>query len=1112
MNYRKLNDLTGWVVFALSFVVYALTVAPTASFWDCGEFIAVSNELEVPHPPGAPLYLLLGRILAIFSFGNVEKVALMVNMLSVLATALTSMLTVWIITAFGRKILAPTGEPTGQQAVALALAGFVGGMTVTFCDSIWFNAVEAEVYAASSLFTALVVWLMLKWEARADEPDNLRWILLITYVMGLSVGVHLLNLLTIPALGMIYYFRKYPFSWGGFAASLGISVVILGLFNSVIIKQTFSLAMGFERFFTGTYDLSTGVSSGLGLPFGTGALVFALLVLGGIVGGIIYSIRKRLVILNTVLLGVVFIYLGISSYAMIIIRANADPPINENNPSNILTFLSYMEREQYGDWPILTGTMYNSVPVAYKDGPGKAMYYKFINEQTAENWTSKVDLNKLNKRYVIYDRKRDFEFEPGSRFFPRMHSSAHYDGKGTYSYKNFVKDLGNDPNDPSDDRPTSGENLAFFWAYQVKYMYLRYFAWNFIGRQGDEQSRIDDWESGLLPASDNMPDYAKNDPSRNHYYYLPFLLGILGAVWHYQRNKYDFFVVLALFFFTGLAIILYLNQTPLQPRERDYSYAGSFQTFCIWIGLSVLALCELFQRVKPLAKPAPVLAGGVALLTAPVLMAAENWDDHSRAGNYVAPDSAYNMLMSCEKDAVLFTNGDNDTFPLWYLQEVEGVRTDVRIVNLSLLNTDWYIHQLKMPCNDSPPLPLSVNEDFYMGEMNSSKRVDPNLTITLPVDKQALLANKVIRPQDTNKVVSPMVWKVDVNKQGESGYLMKQDLMILDLIQENARQGWKRPIYFAITIPTKSFIGLNNFFQLEGMAYRVVPIPSSRARGDEVIHRDKMYKTLMEVYRLRGLNDPSVYYNSDIRRMIGNLRHNYIRLATDYVDAVEYSRELRDSRAKDSADYFLTEEQQQDYLSRAQKLVQFAEEKITDETVRTEPYYYSQYARVYIAAGDPARGKQILETSWKRCMEDIRYDIELQGMIYENDMNYYGLQGIFLMAQRELKDRALTASIAADLYDVSFRMLDYTRSRNMARMDRMARTTAYTFKSLFDFYRDELNDRAKAERVAKDWEMLTGDPTLMEQLTGRPRPLRGQPDPRTPAELPAGVQLPNFQP
>lgn len=1021
MNYKKLNDIVGWAVFLIAFITYFLTVAPTASYWDCGEFIAVSNELEVPHPPGAPMYLLLGRIFALFAGSDVTQVAFMVNLLSVVASAFTALFTFWIVTALGKKVLAPNDqEPTLAQNVTLMFAGMVGGLTCTFADSVWFNAVEAEVYAISSFFTAIVVWLMLKWEARADEPDHLKWIILIAYVMGISIGVHLLNLLCIPALVAIYYFRKYTFSWQGFFAAMGISVVILGLINSTIIKTTFDIAWKFEKIFTGAVDITGEIqkTSGMGLPFGTGAMIFATSALALITGLLYYSYQKKNVLLSTTLLSTVMVYMGLSSYAMIMIRAKADPPINENNPGNILNFLMYMKREQYGDWPILRGEMYNARLIDIKKG--EPLYYKFGSKPNPQALGVSPDIaEKMENRYVAYEKKPEYEYAPGStRLFPRMHSSQHYTGKGYWSYENHVSDKGEDPQDPNDDNVTGLDNLKYFFKYQLDYMYIRYFLWNFVGRAGDEQFRIDDWESGVnVSKLKALPEHLRNDPARNHYYALPLILGLIGLYWQYDRNKRDAAVVGLLFFFTGLAIVLYLNQPPQQPRERDYSYAGSFQTYAIWVGLGVIGLAELLNRIKGMRATSPYIAGGVSLLVAPALMGVQNWFDHSRADNYVAPDSARNMLETCAPNAIIFTNGDNDTFPLWYIQEVEGVRSDVRIVNLSLLNTDWYIQQLKFKCNESEPLPITLDETEYMGERNAMKVYDSDvLKKVLPVDKEALLKNKVISIADTAGLPSQFEWTIKMRGSKRSPYLQKQDIVIVNMLENIAKAGWNRPFYFAITIPPSSYLNLNEYFQLEGLAYRVTPVKHKvRSRGDEYIAKDIMYENLMKKYWLRNLDRTDVFYDSNIRRMIGNMRHNYIRLASAYADEaeeLEYRSQIYERMKKvDSVAVLKT--QVDENRKRSKEVLDYIRKKVTDESVRTENYYLAQFARVYLQIGEKETGKKLVDLAYLRCIEELDFDVNVNNTdLSENDFNIYTLQVLYQMYKNELQDYPAAKRVA----------------------------------------------------------------------------------------------------
>ncbi|MEM6802320.1 MAG: DUF2723 domain-containing protein, partial [Bacteroidota bacterium] len=651
MNYNRINNLTGWSVFLIALAVYLATVAPTASFWDCGEFIACSNELEVTHPPGAPLFLLLGRLFAMLA-PDVETIAYMVNLLSVFASAFTALFTCWTATMLARKGLRNSNWSEKEKIWGGMGAGIIAGLSCIFADSIWFNAVEAEVYALSSFFTAIVVWLMFKWEARADQSDHLKYIILIAYVMGLSTGVHLLNLLTIPALALVYYFRKFDFSWQGLLATIGISVAVLAFIQYGILQTMISLAADMELLFTTTQTRAGEITGGVGMAVGSGATIFAILTSILLIALIAYSQIKQKVILNTVLLSTVMILVGFSSYSIIYIRSGANPPIDMNNPENVFSFLSYMKREQYGDRPLLKGPMYNA-QVKFNRQTGYP-----ISDTTGMKYTQMEGV----EGYIEDVPKTEYQYEDKNVWwFPRMYKTDRY-ATGPYGYKNFVKNKGSNPNSPYDDKPSRIEDLKFFFQYQIGHMYLRYFFWNFVGRESD--IRDDRWESGLEFADDSRYIYErKNNKAKNHYFFLPFFLGLLGLVWHFIASRKDAAIIGLLFFFTGVAIIIYLNQYPAQPRERDYSFAGSFQTFCIWIGMGMLFLQEVFR--KYLRDKSFFLAIGLSII-APILMATQNWDDHTRKGRYIDIEFAKNLLNTCEENAILFTGGDNDTFPLWY--------------------------------------------------------------------------------------------------------------------------------------------------------------------------------------------------------------------------------------------------------------------------------------------------------------------------------------------------------------------------------------------------------------------------------------------------------------
>lgn len=976
MNYKKINNLTGWVVFGIAMIVYLLTMAPTASYWDCGEFIACSNELEVPHPPGAPFFLLLGRIFAMFAFNDVTQIAFMVNLLSVLSSAFTVLFTFWITTTLAKKMVLTDGEPaTSSQTIAIMGAGIVAGLTCTFADSFWFNAVEAEVYAMSSFFTAIVVWLMFKWEERADEPGNERWIILIAYLMGLSIGVHLLNLLTVPALAFIYYFRKYDFSWGGFIATGGISVAILGIIQSGIIVYTFDISWWFERLFAGVQYANGAPKSGMGLPVGSGLIFFFTLLIGAISYFTYYSHKKNWLIVNTALLSTIVIFIGFSSYAMIPIRSNANPPIDENNPDNTQTFLSYMKREQYGNRPLLRGPLYNAVPVDLEE-TGK----EYILEEGAA-------------RYTEYGVKRQYKYrDKDLKLFPRMYEKGRYN-MGPHAYTNYVKNTGK-PNSPNDDRPTALEDLNYFWGYQVVHMYWRYFMWNFAGREGPTQDM--GWESGLnFVKAGMMPQFMKDDPAKNHFYMLPFLLGLLGIFWQSMKRGNDAAVVGLLFFFTGFAIIIYLNQYPSQPRERDYSFAGSFQTYAIWVGLSVIALYQLLKKF--LGGSTGYVVTAFAMI-APIMMGVQGWDDHSRAGRYVAPDSAHNLLNSVEKNAVLFTNGDNDTFPLWYLQEVEGMRPDVRVLCLSYVNTDWYIDQMYRKVNESPILPLTLAKKDYVGQSKQSRSFGSraSIPISLPANAQKLLDQGIIYPEDVPFVQSPMKWSVKT-RGGQGGkYLELKDVLILNLLENVAKSDWERPIYFANTVTPSNFLGLDDFLRLEGLAYRVLPLKKPKVSDpydpfQGSLDLDRMYKHLTEDFKYRNLNKEGVYYDENILRMMGNYHNTFYRMANGFLrESEEANKVVQASKAR-LAD---ADEAETDSLNsviatqteiatkmkdKAIEVMTFTEEKFPYQVATPDPYMIARSAMMFDRLGMKEKATEYFEFAKSRALGTLQYYSDTKG-------------------------------------------------------------------------------------------------------------------------------------
>ncbi len=808
-SFKQLNVLTGWIIFIIAATVYLMTMESSASFWDCSERITAAYKLEVPHPPGAPFFMLLGNFFTKFA-ADPSNVAVAMNTMSALASAFTILFLFWSITHLSRRLLIGTSEEiTLAQKIAIIGSGAIGALAYTFTDSFWFISVEAEAYATSSLFTALVFWAILKWENVAHKPHSNRWLVLIAYIMGLSIGVHLLNLLTIPAIVFVYYFKKHRVTRWGIVGALAVSVALLGGIMYVIIPGIVTLASKFELLFVNTFKM----------PYNSGVLIFIITMAGLLAYGLWVTMKKKRVLLHTLILGVTVITIGYSSYLTLVIRANANPPMNQNNPSSVFSLLHYLNREQYGTRPLVTGQYYNA-PVV--DSHDKFTYLK------------------KNGRYEKTYLRTEYEFD--ERFitiFPRMWSwqEDHIDVyKKWANVKGRPIRMNNSMGEQEVRRvPTFGENLKFFFSYQIGHMYWRYFMWNFVGRQNDIQGHGDimngNWITGIkgldavrLGNQDELTPEMKNHPARNTYYMLPLILGLLGLVYQAMRDQKNFWVVTLLFVLTGMAIVVYLNQTPLQPRERDYSYVGSFYAFSIWIGLGVLALYEFFRKYSK----GVIAAAGAILISLPVpsLLASENWDDHDRSGRYVARDFAYNYLNTCDENAIIFTNGDNDTFPLWYAQEVEGIRTDVRIANLSLLGTDWYTEQMKWKANESEPLPISMEFDkFVQGTRDLVYVVDrinepvelkklmdfvgsdkaetrhrgqngemidylPSKQIKITVDKEKVLANGIVKPEDAHLIVDEMVWTI------EKDYIQKNEMMILEILANN---NWERPIYFVST-------------------------------------------------------------------------------------------------------------------------------------------------------------------------------------------------------------------------------------------------------------------------------------------------------------------------
>lgn len=889
-NYKLINNVLGWTVFAIATITYVLTLEPTASFWDCGEYISTSVKLQVGHPPGAPFFQLIGNVLAQLTTDNTQQ-AYMVNLASAFSSSFTILFLFWTITAFAKKLIGSKDSLSTADMIAIFGSGVVGSLAYTFSDSFWFSAVEGEVYAMSSFFTAIAFWAILKWEAVADtDPYANRWLVLIAYLVGLSVGVHILVFLAIPAICMVYYYKKYKeVNTRGFVIANVASIGVLGLVFSLIIPLILNLFGWLEIFSV----------NNIGLPKNSGTILAFLVLAAGTFYGIQFARKTGRPLLQHAILAIVFLMIGYSSFIMLAVRSNANTPIDENNPEDALSMLAYYKREQYGDWPILYGQSFNAQydgAVPFVDGKPTYTY----NDETGKY----VITNDGRKSVPNYDKKY-------MGFFPRMWSDQ------PDHVKNYQAITGVNPKS----KIKFMDHFRFFMNYQVGQMYWRYFMWNFSGRQNDEQNRYEitkgNWITGIdaidairLGPQSNLPDHMKNNPARNTYFALPFILGLLGLYYQIRKDGKNAWVVTLFFLFTGLAIVVYTNHKPFEPRERDYAFVGSFYVYAIWIGLGVMALYDWLGKFRNTSTITAVSV--IALFAVPIRMAAENWDDHDRSNRYTARDIAKAYLDSCEPNAILFTNGDNDTFPLWYVQEVEGYRTDVRIVNLSLLNTDWYIDQMKRKTYDGEPVPISFTKDQYVQGtrdvlyfqdrgisgrwdihdfINWTKRDDkatkfiamkdkelpfyPVKKLRVNIDKEQVLKHGVVDAADSANIVDYIDWNLEQNA------ISKRDLMVIDMIANN---DWSRPIYFSITVGSrpKDYFFLDQYFRLEGLAYRFVPVEKKQPnQGMDygTVDTKRMYNNLMNKFQFGNMELPDVYLDETNRRSSANLRSIYGRLA-----------------------------------------------------------------------------------------------------------------------------------------------------------------------------------------------------------------------------------------
>lgn len=1042
-NFKKWDTIIGWAVFAVALIVYSLTVEPTLSFWDCGEYIATAAKLEVGHPPGAPLFQMIGAFFAMFAFNDETKVALMVNMVSVFSSAFTILFMFWSSTIVLRKLVSRFSELTKDNLVVILGASAVGALAYTFSDSFWYNAVEAEVYAMASLFIALLLWLGLRWELEMHTPRGNKWLLIISLVVGLSFGVHFMALLTIPSIGFIYFFKNYEkVTVKSFIIANVVIVAILLFIFKLLLPYTMALFGKTEIFMVNS----------LGMPFNSGTIFMVLVIVAFFYFGLQYTKRKNLPVYNTGLLCVLFILIGFSTWMMLPIRANANVVINENRPSDAAEVLAYYNREQYGEQKLFYGPMYSDEYAGldkvrpYEDEkPNYQRNYKTGKYEIVNNFkNAKQNTDDAHKglmprmwstdhavNYMRFTGPLKFRLDPSYSFERELRQyglpvdqmsdeeihgamqqmqgeiekitadfrNAYATGQAdTDDYHKFLKSYGQYL---IVEKPTLGENIQFMFEYQFGYMYWRYLMWNFVGRQDDVQGRYDNmdgnWLSGItfidemhLGSQDKLPSDQLNNKGRNVYFFLPFILGILGIAFHVKRDIKSFYVLLVLFMFTGLVLKIYLNERPFEPRERDYALVGSFYIFAIWIGLGVYAIYDGIKKYLQPKIAGPVVLA-VTMLAAPVLMAAQNWDDHDRSNKYTALAMAKAYLSSCDQNAILFTIGDNDTFPLWYAQEIEGFRTDVRIVNTSLFMTDWYADQMKAKAYESDPMPITFTHKQYQQgtrdymlhtgesedrwdlktflkflasederakkELNNGHMVNyyPTNKVRWTIDKNAVIAAKQVSPKDYDSIVP----YIDINIKGDALY--KNRMLMLDILYNN---NWKRPVYFTGgSFGDDDYLWMKDYLQLDGMVYKLVPIRTPIPKDGSPldmgrIDTDKMYDIVMS-WNWGNSESPDIYHDPETRKNSINYRTNLARLMEALIN--------------------------EDKRDKAKKVIDLAMAKMPLE-------YYGYYTLVepfaagYYELGENAKARELLNKLVKKYQENLDYykSLNVEG---QNDLN-----------------------------------------------------------------------------------------------------------------------------
>ena len=1001
-NFSKWNKILGWLVFVIALITYWSTVEPTASFWDAGEYIATSAHLEVGHPPGAPLYQMMGAVASVFASDS-KNVALMVNCMSGLASAFAIMFMFWSIVLILFKVAGPLKIQTSGSKIAILGSALVGSLAFTFTDSFWFNAVEAEVYAMAAGIMALLFYLGLLWERDMFKPRGNRWLILISFVVGLSFGVHFLGLLTIPAIGFLYFFKNYSkVTIKNFIiANIAVVAVLMFIFK-LLLPYTLTFFASSEIFFT----------NNIGLPFNTGTVIAFLIIVAAFYFGINYTRKKQYFQLNTLFLCILFILIGFSSWTMLPIRSNSNTVINENSPNNARELLAYYNREQYGETHLFYGPqfteMYSGLDPENPYSDEKPNYerdekagkyiivndYKNAKQNLDDNhktvlprmWSSEHAVN-----YMQFTGPIDFTIKPEYQDQQQLQTAV-AEFKQSYAigkldnddYNSFLSQFGQYLNV---EKPSFGSNMSYLFEFQMGYMYWRYFMWNFVGRQNDIQGQYTDlngnWLSGIdfidewhLGSQDNLPSDVKNNKARNTYYFLPLILGLIGLFFHFKKDKKGFWVLMVFFLFTGIALKIYLNERPFEPRERDYALVGSFYVFAMWIGIGVYALFDLLKDyLKPkLAAPIVIAA---TLLAVPTIMASQNWNDHDRSDRYTALAMAKMYLDSLDENAILFTIGDNDTFALWYVQQIEGYRTDVRIVNTSLFATDWYIDQMKRKAWESEPIPSQLEHSQYRagtndfvifqpvtqdtmdiknwmnwiasdnpgtkGELQSGQTVNtfPTKSIRIGVDKSSVLKNKIVEAKSADEIVDNIFIKLDGN------VVYKNRLLMLDIIANN---NWERPIYFTGgSFGDDDYLWMKDFLQLDGVAYKLVPIqtpldprnPYNMGR----INTDKMYD-LVKNWDWGNMGDPNIYQDPETRKNSITYRSNLARL----IEAL--LREGDKERAKNILDLAM-ENMPVDYYG-----------------------YYTllePYIRGYFEVGETEKAKQLFEKVSSKYQEDLKY-------------------------------------------------------------------------------------------------------------------------------------------